>query len=762
MEDTLSVAPGEMVRFDQTSAPIPEPRLWSPETPYVYVVHSEVYDGDRLVDVYESPLGFRTFYWDHAENTLYLNGRPVAINGTNRHQEYPWLGDAIPDWITRQDMEDIRHGLGHNFIRAAHYPNDPFLYHLTDSLGIITVEEVPNIKSIDFSEAVQERNVRAMVRRDRNHPSILFWSMGNESDDAANSAWAWEEDTTRIIHLRKGEDGGDYVTHTHEDLDLENLLRVTVGGWYTTDDAPDGYDYRPENGQHASTERWQHEMAQAPGGSVRGSMDEDVVVWLYADHGADREYLNAPLKHVNPKGWVDLYRTPKQLYYLWQAHFTETPMVHVHPYFWRQSYLGHRKKIVVDSNADTVELFVNGGRLGTRRPKSSNHHSVAFDSIEVVRGTLLAVATKGDVVVRDSVTMAGTPARLALRPSHDQIVADRSGLAVVRVDVADSAGVPVLGSAPPLTWSVEGPGRLVGPPVYESDADKHEAMGGMMYIAAPISNLVRSTSEPGTITVRVSAPELEGAEVTIRSVPPRTSEEGIEAPPLSDASRHPVARDTAYVAGAEMPEIEPIRPARQRLRTSAETPAALREAVDAFVMEANPDVDTTTAVYRAFAEGLVGTLQRTGGELVEDDYNVATQRYNDALRLVRYLDLLPLHLRYKQAMREYYAEAILERGTTVDLQAERERLSMLGRGPSRVVLAREGGGRPNLDYDYVPDLYRTGARDLEALLALAYPEFAKLAPAQQRRLAAFVAAINPHAVRPSKEGAHALEQPTRS
>ena len=77
------------------------------------------------------------------------------------------------------------------------------------------VEEVPNIKSIDFSEDVQEANARAMVRRDRNHPSILFWSLGNETNDPADGRWVWEEDSTRIIHLRHGPEGDPYVMHTH-------------------------------------------------------------------------------------------------------------------------------------------------------------------------------------------------------------------------------------------------------------------------------------------------------------------------------------------------------------------------------------------------------------------------------------------------------------------------------------------------------------------------------------------------------------------
>ena len=118
--------------------------------------------------------------------------------------------------------------------------------------------------------------------------------MGNETSDAADSRWAWEEDTTRIIHLRKGDDGGgDYYTHDHSNLDMENLLRVTIRGWYDVDDAPEGFSAEPKNGQHSSTETWQHQMARIRGGSVRGLLGDNCVLWLYEDHGADREYLKS-------------------------------------------------------------------------------------------------------------------------------------------------------------------------------------------------------------------------------------------------------------------------------------------------------------------------------------------------------------------------------------------------------------------------------------------------------------------------------------
>ena len=794
MASTQTVAPGTTAQFDQTSAEIPRPRLWSPETPAVYAVQTEVYDGGRLVDTWESPLGFRTFHWDHDQNKLVLNGRPLRINGTNRHQEYPWLGDALPEWVTRRDLLDVRDGLGHNFMRGAHYPNRPLVYALTDSLGIVTVEEVPNIKSIDFSETVQERNVREMVRRDRNHPSVLFWSMGNETDDAADSRWAVEEDTTRIVHLRKGEDGGDYVTHTHEDLDLENLLRVTVRGWATQDDVPPGVDGRPENGQHASTETWQHGAAQIPDASVRGSIDRDVVLWLYADHGADREYRNAPVLHVNPKGWVDAYRQPKYVYWLWRATFADTPTVFVHPHVWRRALLGTHQDVTVDANCEAVELRVGGRAVGRRALADAPHAAVVFPDVEVVDASLEAVclgraAAKGERTAppeadgaapsggtvwtgwgpetgadgpggpRHVVPMAGRPARLVLRASHEAVPADRSGLAVVLAEVVDAEGNLVQDALPPLTWSVEGPGRLVGPDAFEADRGKVEERAGTMYTALPVGNVVRSTATPGTVVVRVSSPGLAPAEVAVEAVPPEPAPfaDLVRQPPLRDAGRRPVRRDPTFQRPTALPEVVGAGRARRPLRVvraSVADSAGVRAAVSAFVRGVSPEADTATAAYRAFAEALAEALGRTGGVVVEDDYNVLAERHDDALRLERLLDRLPLHPDYRAVAARAYADEAVRRGTVLDLDAERARLALAVGG--RVLDVSPDHG-PGVAYAHVPDLYRVRTAPLAVLVALLEPGFADLDAGQRARALALVDALNPH-VRPAAGGGYEVDE----
>ncbi len=350
-------------------------------------VYSEVTDGNRITDSYTSPLGFRWFRWDYNENFLYVNGKKMVIHGGNRHQEYPWLGDAIPKWITAMDFADIAENLNYNFMRTAHYPNDKMVYDLTDKYGIVINEESPSIKNQEFSAEVQEQQMKEMIRRDRNHPSIMIWSMGNETNHAVDSKFAVAEDTTRILTARRVTDGsaGAFVRHTDDNLPIENLLRCTVRGWYNTDVK----DLEPSDPQHCGTEEHQQNMLKASGLFGTGNL----CTWIYEDHGADREYLNAPLLHVNPKGYVDVYRVPKYAYYFWQATYAEKPMVFIQPHYWRTQYLGQKKDIVVNSNCDKIELKVNGVTKGSVTPDDKDFNSVTFKDITIESGTISAVGT---------------------------------------------------------------------------------------------------------------------------------------------------------------------------------------------------------------------------------------------------------------------------------------------------------------------------------------------------------------------------------
>jgi hypothetical protein len=192
--------PGQLYKFDHSFKPVKNPHLWSNIDPYLYRVSSEVLDGKEITDSYNTPLGFRWFGWDTKENALYLNGKKVLIRGENRHQEYPWLGGAIPEWLTALDFLEMSGTRKYNFMRTADYPNDKFVYELADKYGIVIAEEFPVVRNQNYSVEIHEQQIKEMIRRDRNHPSIISWSGTNISGNS-DSKYIMAEDTTRSVRV---------------------------------------------------------------------------------------------------------------------------------------------------------------------------------------------------------------------------------------------------------------------------------------------------------------------------------------------------------------------------------------------------------------------------------------------------------------------------------------------------------------------------------------------------------------------------------
>lgn len=760
IENILSVAtiaPGAIHEFSQNSKTILNPKLWSPEFPYLYNVYTEVWADGKLCDTYLSPLGFRWFAWDFTDNKLMVNGKKIHIHGTNRHQEYPWVGDAMPYWMTRRDMMDIRYGMNTNFMRTAHYPHDPMVYNFNDEHGIITVVEVPNIKPINFGRNIQERNMREMVRSYRNHPSVFFWSVGNETSNAGDSKWVYEEDTTRIIHERKTENYGDFVTHHASNLDMENLLRVTIRGWYNKDVK----DLEPSNshgvdksGQHAGTEEWQHKMARVDNGNIRGRIDWDVVGWLYEDHGCDRLYKDSPLQNINYKGWVDLYRIPKYMYYLWQANYLPEAMVHIQPHYWRENYLGQKKSIQVDSNCDKIELFVNGKKIGEQYPSKENFFTVEFKDVPIVSGSLKAIATRGKEKVESILNLAGKPVQIVLTAEQGTIPADRSGIDIVTADVVDANGNRVIGFSEPLTWKVLGEGKLVGHNVYYSDIDKTLSAEGSGYVVTPIPNVVRSTNRPGTITVRVSSPGLKSGEIEIMSVAvDRKQTGGIKEPVLTDAGRMTsIPKNEGFRETVEY--IQEMKYISNPTRIDGSSLEEYENIMRRYVIERNPQIDTLSTEFNVLVKRLGAYLQGTSGELTEDDYNFIAQSYNDLRLLSRTIEGRNFQPNYTDELIRDYSQRLLTDNKIIDVTTEQNMINSIPREIDILFIRNPQKSNQILPIQYGNTTYRYSAvaGSIEEALDLLHPdEYKKLSTEEKTRLLDYLTKINP-AITKTKDG----------
>ena len=693
-----NIAPGATIEFDQTSTPIAQPHLWSPETPYVYKVFSDVLQSGVAVDHFESPLGFRWFKWDYENDRLILNGKKVIIHGSNHHQEWPWLGDATPKWMLLADMFDFRVNLNNNFMRTAHYPNDPAIYDFNDHYGIITIEELPNDKRQEFSQAVQVQQLRETIRRDRNHPAIFFWSMGNETDHAVDSKYAVAEDATRLIHARDiyNDSAGKFVNTLSKNIALESLLRCTIRGWPDSDVR----DLEPQSAQQTGTEEWQHDLAAVDLiKRNRGRARDDLAnlnTWLYEDHGCNRKYVNCPLDFVNPKGWVDCWRVPKYMYYLWQAFYSDKPMVFIHPHFWTSRYVGQKKEIVVDSNCDSVELFVNNRSAGILKPTLETANVVRFENVPVTDGSLTAIGRKNNLTVTNTVAMSGPPARLELNGFMDgkisgllgatttihqssnpsiQLAASLDSLAIMRAEIVDARGNHVFGATNALYWSVSGPATLAGAAVYQSDTDKNEAKEGTMYIAAPTLNIIRSSGEPGEIKVQVRSPGLTPAEIIIVATNAlKNSSVAIIEPPLPKTQRVAVARENHGPRHGEFAELHGITD-----DISVAESEDYSRWIDDFLRDKNPALDFDGPEYHAVVSVFARLMQTNHGNLIRDDFNFIAGAYNECRRITRELDSLQLPAETKQSLREQYAHEMIGKGEAKDYAKEILKLKSLAK-----------------------------------------------------------------------------------
>jgi hypothetical protein len=195
----MAINAGQLYMFEQTSKPVKNPRLWSVEDPYLYTLNSEVIDKKDVVDACTSSFGFRWFNIDEKDNAFYLNGKKIELKGLNRHQEYPWLGDAVPEWMTEMDYSEISGKAGKNFIRAITYAGDEASYRQGDEHGIITEADFSGVTRHNFSAEEQKQQIGEMIRRGRNHPGILLWSVGDEEGSNVNKIFAATEDSTRRI-----------------------------------------------------------------------------------------------------------------------------------------------------------------------------------------------------------------------------------------------------------------------------------------------------------------------------------------------------------------------------------------------------------------------------------------------------------------------------------------------------------------------------------------------------------------------------------
>ncbi|WP_457447870.1 beta-galactosidase GalA [Roseateles sp. P5_E4] len=471
------------------------PKLWSLQTPQRYTLTTQVKRGGQVVDKYDTPFGIRTLRFD-ANQGFFLNGQHVKLHGTNNHQDHAGIGIALPDAMHDARLKMLK-DMGVNAIRSAHHPATPELLDACDRLGILVIDEHRMMGTAPQIRDEMER----MVRRDRNHPSVILWSVGNEEWAIENSEIGTRlaremqtivkrMDPTRPTTLAASSSGGPEGTaagsevlgfnyKAQHDIDAmhkrfperasvvtEEGLTYATRGIYADDPARvhvAAYDKRSGGASTASIEEAWRFNAERP-------FMAGMFVWTGFDYRGETTPYGWPAVS-SQFGMMDTTGALKDSGYYLKAAWTSEPMVHVLPHWNWPGREGQPVDVRVYANTDEVELLLNGSSLG-RKPLARYAHLQW--SVPYAPGSLTARGYQaGKLVVTETVATTGDGSAVRLTADRARIRADGDDVAVVRVSVVDREGRVVPTANQRLSFEVSGPARLIG--MGNGDPGSHEA-----------------------------------------------------------------------------------------------------------------------------------------------------------------------------------------------------------------------------------------------------------------------------------------------
>ncbi|NME70130.1 glycoside hydrolase family 2 TIM barrel-domain containing protein [Flammeovirga aprica] len=488
----------ELVTLEQHMS-IDSPELWSTTNPYLYKAVSKV-KLKKSEEVYTTKFGVRDVEWK-PETGVWINGENVKLQGVCNHQDAGALGAAVPDKILRFRLEQLKN-MGVNAIRTAHNPQTPQFYDMCDEMGLIVMDEIfdgwhkkaMNDYGAHHFEEWWNRDVTDWIKRDRNHPSIIIYSVGNETrgDEAAKALVerCHELDDTRPV--TSGHSGSDYMDvfgvnghserkgffdHLKKDrvfIGTENTHTFQVRGFYRTltwyrDGYPcvrhQPYEYPDLTKEEVFTYDWTTSAKKANYKQLFNSSYDNAMVrltsrqnivqlrdmpnyagsfrWTGHDYIGEATFVHGgwPFKSFMG-GAIDMANFEKDLYYLYQSQWTEEPMVHILPH-WTHPMLekGVEIPVWVYSNCDEVELFFNGVSLGKQKPGKSWDKMQCQWMVGYQEGTLKAVGYKNNkVVTEETIATADQPAKIKLSIDGEPLNNTKEDIVQLRVTTTDEKG----------------------------------------------------------------------------------------------------------------------------------------------------------------------------------------------------------------------------------------------------------------------------------------------------------------------------------
>lgn len=465
-----ALQPGSSVRF-RKSADIANPSLWSVDHPGIYTAITEVVESDKTVDAYSTPFGIRSIKFD-PNSGFFLNGESLKIKGVCVHEDAGALGSAIPRQVWERRLRILKEA-GVNAIRTAHNPPAPEFLDLCDRMGFLVMDEAFDEWSAGKKKWIDQRNGRKfdrdgynesfaqwsdrdlsdMILRDRNHPSIVLWSIGNEID-YPNDPYAPNSQTPAPIAKRLAAD----VKALDTSRPVTAACAAIKSNLYYPELDVVGYNYQET--------RYPADHKKFPNMVIYGSENaQSLTAWLAVKNNpyisgqflwTGIDYLGeagAWPNHASAAGMLDMAGYPKAFYYFRQSLWVDKPMVRIEP---------GRRGLACYTNCDSVEFFQGGKSLGTRQP-SAVSGMIIVPAADYALPMEAVGSMKGKAAAKDEYSVGGAAAKIALSEFKTTLgPGDGSNVAQIEVEITDSAGNRSRLAENDVAIQIDGPGRLLG------------------------------------------------------------------------------------------------------------------------------------------------------------------------------------------------------------------------------------------------------------------------------------------------------------
>lgn len=550
---------------------IASPTLWSLEKPYLYKAVTKVIINGKVVDEYTTPFGIRSFNFD-VDKGFFLNGKKVKIVGVCNHHDLGCLGTAINTRALERQLQ-IMKDMGVNGIRTSHNPPAPELLDLCDKMGFIVMDEAFDMwkrskTKFDYSNDWDEwyqKDLTDQIKRDRNHPSVFIWSVGNEIPEQGGK----KGDSSGVMYLREMQkivrslDSRPTVTANNHVQGWNQLLKSDINdligyNYHHIDWHPDsvqktwgrkpfivtesvsalqsrGHYDMPSDSMRIWPKRWDlpveganpdltcsaYENCFTPWGSshlatLRMFLKHESISGMFVWTGFD--YMGEPTPYPWPArssyfGIVDIAGFPKDVYYLYQSLFTTKNVLHLFPHWnWKPG-----KTIdmwAYYNNADEVELFINGKSQGVK--KKTGDDLYVMWRVQYEAGKVEAVSKKdGKVVATKVIKTAGAPAKLIVQADRSTIKADGKDLSFVTVKVVDKDGNLVPDAANKVEFKISGSGFIAGVDNgCQTNLDSFKASEVKAFNGLALA-VLQSNGKPGSIKLQAQSAGLLPATVEV-------------------------------------------------------------------------------------------------------------------------------------------------------------------------------------------------------------------------------------------------------